>query len=187
MIWGTVMYTIRDATSAFFKLDGAAPDEASALDKSLRNLSQRIYLPPTGRKGRADTFSLETICALRLLYKASAFGLDRWQLEKLAQFLQIADPVRGGRSEKISGAIRLLSPVEEAVRRVRDGETFNIGVAMLSDGTVQPFTDWPSEDDGKGATFLEEAGMKRLPEDARFTLPASRLIGELIDELEALN
>ena len=67
-----------------------------------------------------------------------------------------------------------------------DGETFIVGVAMLRDGTVKPFTDWPGDDESaKGADFIDEVGMKKLPEDARFTLPASRLIAELIDELEA--
>lgn len=180
------MYTIRDATTAFFALDKTLPEQGAALDKSLRHLSQRIYLPPAGRAGRADTYTVEAICALRLLHKASTFGLDRWQLEKLARFLQIADPMGGARSEEISGAIRFLSPIEEAVQRVRDGETFSIGVAMLSDSTVKPFADWPGDETkAKGAAFLAEAGFVRLREDARFTLPASRLIAELIRELES--
>lgn len=181
------MYTIRDATTAFFTLDNTSPEQGAALDKSLRHLSQRLYMPPVGRTGRADTYTLEAICALRLLHKASTFGLDRWQLEKLARFLQIANPMGGARSEETSGSIRFLSPIEEAVQRVRNGETFSIGVAMLSDGTVKPFADWPPEDDGKGAAFLGEAGFAKLREDARFTLPASRLLAELIRELESAN
>lgn len=180
------MFTIRDATNAFFSLDGTVPEQGAALDKSLRHLSQRIYLLPVGREGRADTYSLETICALRLLHKASVFGLDRWQLEKLARFLQIVDPLSSGPREKISGGWRTLSPIEEAVQRVRDGETFVVGMTMLSDGTVKPFTDWPGDDEtAKGADFLGEVGMKKLPEDACFTLPASRLIAELLEELRA--
>lgn len=180
------MFTIRDATNAFFSLDGALPEEAVTLDKALRNLSQRLYMPPIGREGRADTYSLETICALRLLHKTSAFGLDRWQLEKLARFLQIADPIASGRRRKASRVWQVLSPIEEALQRTRKGETFIVGVAMLRDGTAKPFTGWPKDDESvKGADFLAEANVKKLPEDACFTLPASRLIAELIAELES--
>ena len=182
------MYTIRNATEAFFSLDKIPPEQGAALDKTLRNLSQRVYLPPVGRSGRADTYALETICALRLIYKASIFGLDRWQLEKLARCLQIADSMAGGQTEKFSGGFRHLPPIEEAVQRVRVGEVFNIGLTMLSDGTVKPFADWrplgePEEITEKGTALLAGAGMQRLPQDASFTLPASRLIAELIDSL----
>ncbi|SLN68172.1 hypothetical protein ROG8370_03196 [Roseovarius gaetbuli] len=183
------MYTIRDATEAFFALDRVPPEKGAALDKTLRNLSQRVYMPPVGRSGRADTYSLETICALRLLHKASLFGLDRWQLEKLAQYLHVADSMAGDQTEKFSGGFRHLPPIEEAVQRVRVGEVFNIGIAMLSDGTIKPFVDWrplgeTEEIAEKGVALLAGAGLQRLPQDAAFILPASRLIGELIEVLD---
>lgn len=180
------MYTIRDATNAFFNLDGTLPEEGKALDKALRNLSQRVYMPPAGRKGRADTFAIETICALRLLHKANVFGVDRWQQETLARFLQIAEAIDGGRRIRVDGGFRPLSPIEEAVERVREGESFSIGVRMLSDGTVKPFVGWREAED-EGTEFLADAGYHRLPEDARFTLPASRLIADLIAELEGVS
>ncbi|WHZ35475.1 hypothetical protein [Sagittula sp. MA-2] len=180
------MYVIRDATNAFAKLDKTPPDEVAPLDKSLRNLSQRVYLPAAGREGRADAYALETICTLRMLHKASVFGLDRWQLEKLAQFLQVADPMGNGRREKLAGRSRLLSPIEEAMQRVRAGEAFSVVIAMLSDGTFKVRTDWePDEEPDEAAEEILAALGGTLSEDARFVLPASRLLSELLAELGA--
>lgn len=173
------MYLIRDAANAFAFIDCTPLEQVASLDKSLRHLSQRLYMPPLGRKGRADTYTLESICALRLLHKASSFGLDRWQLEKLAQFLQIADPLSGGLREKFSGGWRVLPPIRESVQRVRAGECFDIGVSMLRDGTVKPFANWSKD---KADKSLPSG--TRLPIDGVFTLPASRLIEELIGQLE---
>ncbi|MFW2545516.1 hypothetical protein ACN2XU_23045 [Primorskyibacter sp. 2E107] len=180
------MYVIRDATNAFATLDKTPPDVVASLDKSLRNLSQRVYLPAAGREGRADAYTLEAICTLRLLHKASVFGLDRWQLEKLAQFLQVADPIGTGRREKLEGRSRLLPPIEEAMQRARAGESFSVVIAMLSDGTCKLRADWkPDEEPDAAAEEILAAFGGMLPEDARFVLPASRLISELLAELGA--
>ncbi|MEP3441209.1 MAG: hypothetical protein ABJN72_07015 [Sulfitobacter sp.] len=180
------MFTIRDATKAFFSLDGTPPEQWTGLDKALRNLSQRIYMPSDGRKGRADTYSLQTICALRLVYKASVFGLDRWQLEKFSNFLQVAEPMNNARKEAFAGGHRVLPPIEEAIQRVSNAESFVFGISMLSDGTIKPFADWDT-DEKEDLSLLEGPSFVRLPEDARFTIPASRMIAELFIEFEAAN
>ena len=180
------MYIIRDATNAFAKLDLTPPDEVAGLDKALRNLSMRAYLPPSGREGRADTYSLKTICALRLMHKAFKFGLGRGQVEDFGRFLQFdARPGLGVRVEKFDGGFRPLSPIEEAIQRVRERETFDMGLAMLSDGTFKPYAGWEQEPVSPEAQELLAAIGGRLSADARFALPASRLIGELLVELGA--
>lgn len=178
------MYIIRDATNAFAKLDHTPPDEVAGLDKALRNLSMRAYLPPSGREGRADTYSLETVCALRLMHKAFKFGLGRGQVEGFARFLQF-DPIPAvtGRVEKFDGGFRPLSPIKEAVQRTREGETFDMGLAMLSDGTFKPYAGWEPEPVSPEAEELLAAIGGPLKVDARFAVPASRLITELLAEL----
>lgn len=180
------MYIIRDATNAFAKLDHTPPDEVTGLDKALRNLSMRAYLPPSGREGRADTYSLETICALRLMHKGFKFGLGRGQVEDFARFLQFdPTPGMGGRVEKFDGGFCTLSPIKEAVRRTREGETFDMGLAMLSDGTFKPYAGWEQEPVSPETEELMAAIGGRLNTDARFAVPASRLIAELLAELGA--
>lgn len=180
------MYVIRDATNAFAKLDKTPADDVPALDKSLRNLTQRAYIQTAGRQGRAEAYPLKSICALRLMFKAFQYGLARGQVAAFSQYLQVAS-VGGlmGRVEKVDGGIRPLSPIEEAIQRTREGETFDMGLAMLSDGTFKPFAGWEQEPVSPEAEELLAAIGGRLSIDARFAVPASRLIGELLAELGA--
>ena len=45
------MFTIKDAAGIFGQIDAIADGDMPALDKGLRNLSQRLYLPPADRQG----------------------------------------------------------------------------------------------------------------------------------------
>jgi len=182
------MYVIRDATNAFAKLDHTPADDIAALDKSLRNLTQRAYIQTAGRQGRAEAYPLKSICALRLMYTAFQYGLGRGQVAAFSQYLQVAPAgALMARAEKVDGGIRPLSPIEEAIERTREGESFDMGFAMLSDGTFKPFANWNA--DQPNATVDAILGALETPPpppvDAKFDVPASRLIAELMAELGA--
>lgn len=168
-------YTISDAATAFAKIDNLTDEvDRKRADKALRHLTQRHAFPPEGRAGRADTYSHETICALRLVQKASAFGLDRWQLERLIRFL--LDPPR-----TVPG--RTLSLIGEAIHKAEAGQHFGVSLVMYADGRFACEAGWPSEtpeQDAKVDSVFESAGQDFGPEDCRFELCASRLISELL-------
>ena len=171
-------YKITDAAIAFAQLDNlTAEDDRKRADKGLRHLTQRHVFPPDGRVGRADTYSRETICALRLAQKASNFGLDRWQLEQLIRFL--LSPPRTTPS-------RTLNLIAEAIHRVEAGQVFGVSLVMYADGRFACEADWPSdtpEQDARVNSIFDSAGLDFGPEDCRFSLCASRLIGDVLNTL----
>lgn len=170
-------FTIAQATEAFSELDQTDDDKRGATDKLLRNLTQRHYFPPVGRSGRADVFDTEVICALRLVQKASAFGLDRWQLEKLTHFLNGAPDTAPGRTKTI---------IREAVERASVGEAFGLSLVMYEDGRFLPETDWQTKtpnQDAKIDGIFEEAGITLGNIDCSFKLEASRLISAVLKRL----
>ena len=183
------MFTIREATAAFAKIDHLPEDRIPQLDKTLRNLTQRTYFPPIERDGRTDHFGLETICALRIVHKAAVFGLDRAKLETAAQFLQ--QPQAGqGRRVKVPGGWKVLRPIEEAIERVKAGETFSITIVMERDGSIRVRPTWTTEVPLAAATsnaeaeeILADSGLAQ-PVDASFVIPASRFIADLLAELD---
>ncbi|MEI4486369.1 hypothetical protein V8J36_09210 [Frigidibacter sp. MR17.14] len=182
------MFAIREATDAFAKIDRLPKDRVPTLDKTLRNLTQRTYFPPVERDGRTDHFALETICALRLVHKAAAFGLDRAKLEIAAQFLQ--QPQTGqGRRVKIPGGWKVLRPIDEAIERAKAGEAFNLVIELRRDGTTRTRMDWAADESmidakakAEAEVILADSGLAQ-PMDAAFVIPASRLIAELLEEL----
>lgn len=171
-------YTITQAHDAFCRLDRENNEaENSVADKLLRHLTQRHYFPPEGRIGRADVYSIETICALRLVQKASVFGMDRWQIETLTRFLNTAPKTAPGRTKTL---------IREAVERAETGEEFSLSLVMYASGQFVPETDWKSktpESDAKIDAIFEDANVSLGKEDCRFTLAASRLVSEVFSEL----
>lgn len=187
------MFKISDATKAFAAIDKTPEDQIARLDKALRHLSQRVgTFPAAVREGRADLYSLEAICTLRLIYKASVFGLDRWMLEDFARWMQ-NQPVGPARRVAVEGGFRAQSPVEEGVDRVKEGQHFDFNVILYADGRLQHFADWAVDDqtseavaDRIFALAAQEGGRDDKPkQDARFVLPASRHLSDLIAELGA--
>ncbi len=170
-------YTIAQATEVFAHLDRTDKDNRAATDKLLRNLTQRHYFSPVGRSGRADVYDIEMICSLRLVQKASVFGLDRWQIETLTRFLNQAPRTKPGRTKTI---------IAEAVERVTAGETFGLALVMYADGRFVAETDWQTttpEQDAKIDAIFDSAGVTLGMEDCRFGLNASRLIADVLTEL----
>lgn len=171
-------YTIKDAATAFATLDNLTDDDdRKRADTALRHMTQRHVFPPMGRVGRADTYSRETVCALRLAQKANVFGLDRWQLEQLIRFL--LTPPR-------TAPARTLSLIGEAIQRAEVGEVFSVSLVLYADGRFACEVDWPSEtpeQDARVDAIFESAGLDFGEEDCRFVIRASRLISDLLGVL----
>lgn len=169
-------YTIAQAVTFIVALDKLPLEKVASVDKALRNISQRYYLPPTATEGRANVYSEGGIVALRLIYQATAFGLDRILTEDYARWLQ--RHAVGGPRVKVDGGEKGLPLIEEAIRRVRKGETFAFHVALLTDGQSHIYADWQRNPKLDGL-------LSGKPEVARFTAPASDQIAALLNLMDA--
>lgn len=168
-----MVFTIAQSASVFSHLDHAEREDSAATAKLLRNLTQRHYFPPVGRSGRADMYDIETICALRLVQKASIFGLDRWQIEKLTRFLNSAPRTAPNRTK---------TTISEALERAKRGEVFGLSLVMYASGRFLPEANWKTETpehDNRVDAIFNNAGISLGQEDCRFTLDASRLITDV--------
>lgn len=170
------MFSIRQTATAFAKIDGLADAGLPALDKALRNLTQRHYLPPAERDGRADLYAVETVCALRFAERLTRFGVDRAVLDDFLRFLQIAPTA--GRTQRGDGNNVRVSLIEEAVERAREGENFEVGLTMAADGRVRPMA-WFAT----GGNPLVEAYRQTHPADAVLRLDGGRLIRDVLAAL----
>lgn len=176
------MFRLSEAATAFAKIDQISDDATPALDKLLRNLTQRHYIPPSAREGRADLYSIETICALRLAQRSAAFGIDRVDLDSLLRFLHAAPhlPTRFRRGD----GVRIgLTHIEEAVERARAGEDFAIGFVMDGNGRVEPKA-WFATDDQPDEAKTILADVSPPSPDAVFRLDAGRLIRAVLAALD---
>jgi hypothetical protein len=165
-------YSLAEIATHFANLDGVSERDKPAFDKAIRNISQRHFVRRSQSKGRTDYYDVEAVCVLRILSKAAPFGFTRTTLDRLAYFMQNENsPIR----EHGEG----LSNIEDAIARVRvqgddplDQTDFAFHVDMMPDGSFRAISDLdPMANNGKS------------PWDARFSVPASRLIRELIAHL----
>ncbi|WP_408592305.1 hypothetical protein ACIPCF_10020 [Paracoccus marcusii] len=165
-----VTYTLAEIATRFARHDGIDADGLAHYEKSLRNLVQRHYLPPTIQQGRAFLYSRPAAVTIRLAQIASNFGIPRMSLDTLTRWL----------SDK---------HIAEAIERANSGESFGIHLIMTSSGTIFASADWADrkEIDKKSLTRAEKAlawiGEGPRAEVARFTLPASALIAETLHVL----
>ena len=175
------MFKIRHATDTFARLDQTPEEGVKSLDQALRHLTQRLpSFAPATRAGRADLYPLTAICALRLLYKADGFGLEWRALASLSNWLQSANPL--GRRVLANEGLRPMSPIEEAIERVRAGQDFDFNLTLYCDGHMAFGTDWAADD--PDAEAVADRVLGHILPDVTFTIHASRLIGELLAELE---
>lgn len=163
------MYTLRDASNNFAKLDNLHEEKFTAYDKNLRDISQRFYLQDSGMVGRATQYDLPAICALRLIQKAFPFGLSRPTLNQLARWMQEA--------ESMASTTR----IQEAIERAKNGEDFSFHILMRGDGSFG-LSGSESEDETVAQTLKDMEAAS--PWDARFSIDASRLIREVLGQLE---
>lgn len=178
------MFRLSEAAIAFAKLNRISDEDTPALDKSLRNLTQRNYLPRSAKDGRADLYSIETLCALRLAERALAFGIDRKSVNDLLRFLQIAQP-NTNRYHRRDGVKVAFSIIEEAVERARNGEDFAIGLVLNDNGRIEPKA-WflPEGMNEEARTILTADGAPPYTPDAVFRLDAGRLIRAVLAVLD---
>lgn len=179
------MYRISQATAAFVQLDQIDDDQAPALDKSLRHLTQRQGIAPSDREGRADLYGIEAVVVMRLAHMLESFGITRHIIADFIRFLQSSDSLPN-RWHEGDGHKVALTRVEEALERAREGQDFAIGLC-LRNGTIQPRVWIPGEAESEAVKALKVAGRKAAPppaDDAVLRLDAGRLIRELVATLE---
>lgn len=175
--------TLAEIAAKFSRLDGIEDHDHAQYEKALRNLVQRQYLPMTTQQGRVFLYDNAAAVTIRLAQIAAEFGIPRASIDNLTRYLTNA----GDRVKPVKGGHRGVSRAEEAIERVSSGEGFAIHVIMRADGTVVAKADWKSdrpadnpEDVSRVKEALRLAGLEPKPEIARFSLPASRLIAEVL-------
>jgi len=185
-------FTLKEVAEAFAAIDGIAPGDRPAFEKFLRNLTQRHRhaVRPTGKRWRADTFSLETIAALRLVEMATRADLPRLAVQDLAVSLKGSLTGVSG-TVAVKGGWRGLSLIEEAVQRTRAGETFDIHIDMIAYGQHRIAPDWEpahwqeaSEEERRAAERILAHADPVEPALIRMTLRASRMIAALLHHLQ---
>lgn len=160
------MLTLAEIAQKFAVLDALPADRMPALEKALRNLVQRHYLPPSDQKGRVFFYSDRATASIRIAFFASEFGLDRALLERLLFWMQTGrDHNRG-------------TLIDEAFARVSSGERFHFYVVMSRDGEVRCEADW-SREPGKVTEALADYFSSK-GEIGRFSIPVSEIISEIV-------
>ncbi len=192
--------TIAEIAAGFARIDGISDEDHPAFDKTLRNLTQRHFLPPTEQVGRAFLYDPAAAVTIRLAQIAAEFGLPRTTIDHLTRWLSGS----GERKKRLSeNMLQAVSYAEEAVQRTEAGEAFGIHVILRRGSTPIVAADWQSdrdaalenasEDERKKAeksrarvrSAMRAIGYDEKPEIARFTLPASALIAEILPFLKA--
>lgn len=172
-------YTLAEIATRFARQDGIEDDHHAQFEKGLRNLVQRHYLPPTTQQGRIFLYDRSAAATIRLAQIASEFGIPRTSIEILTRWLSGS----GQRQEKMpNGGAMGVSHAAEAIQRIEAGEVFALHIVMTTDRTVFVRADWerdrPRSERAENALRLIGKGPKS--EIARFTLPASDLIAEIL-------
>jgi hypothetical protein len=167
------MKTLTEISAIFADLDGTPVDETAQLDKALRNISQRHYFPADAQQGKAFKYNLESTVALRLALFTSIFGLDRITVDALNKWLRQFELAKRNSTSNIA----------QAIQRTAKGETFSIHIEMDCSGRTWCKADWesPSTEGSRGSNILD----LMRPAVARFTLPCSDLIRDLLPHFEA--
>ncbi|MGJ8594370.1 hypothetical protein [Sulfitobacter sp.] len=183
------MYSIRNIAEAIEKAvptDHLSPDEQASsetekaeyvaqLDKSLRNLSQRVYLPVTELKGRVGLYKRSTVAAFALVVALNDFDVPRHVLQKFTEWLQ--EP--GGPASPMLGN-RRASPIEEAVQRLEQGEKFTFEIVGGAFGRKHHRARWDNVEDSELYQLVDS----RRPASVILSLPASELIQILFAGLD---
>ena len=172
------MFTITKAAEIFAELDAVSEERRPQVDKALRNLTQRAWVPATSKDGRALVYDLPGLAGLRLVYIAQAFALDRVLLERYTHWLWAS----GSRTREVPGGLSPLKHLEEAIERVRAGEDFVFRLSLRADGQIFVESTWtrdlePSER-MKRTIALVEAG--RSPVIGVYEVPASNMLRQLL-------
>jgi len=136
---GVHVFRLADAIAAFAVYADLPLVHLPEFDRRVRNLTQRHYVPPASRRGRADLYSLETICALHIAVVLTDFGLSRTQIDEVLHFLLVA-----GREKK-------KTHIKEAVARAQANEAVLFGLERTR-GVVVPHLWFPDKGEAAPAT-----------------------------------
>lgn len=183
------MHTIRQVAEALERIistDHLSPEEreeverkqaqyVEGLDKSLRNLSQRVYLPLAKIEGRIGIYDRPTIAAFAIIIHLTDFGLPRPTVEAFARWAQNS----GGLLFEKRGN-RFATPAEEAVSRLDRGENFEFEIIGLPFGAKAFRASWTRDPEMEAIMAEARPGSLRT----RLVIPASHLIRELFQSLE---
>lgn len=177
------MHTLAEISAKFARIDGTEDKDHAAFEKSLRNLVQRNFLPMTTQQGRIFLYDNAAAVTIRLSQIAAEFGVSRASIENLSRWLSGS----GERKEKQGSGWRGVSHAEEAIQRLEAGETFSIHIIMRADRSVIVKADWEPDHprSERAENALRLIGQEPKPEIARFSLPASALIAEILPLLKA--
>lgn len=179
----TSTHTLAEIAAKFARIDSVEDEKHTAFEKGLRNLVQRHFLPPTTQQGRIFLYGHAATVTIRLAQIAAEFGIPRTTIDTLSRWLSNS----GERKEAQGSGFRGVSRGEEAIQRVEAGESFAVHVVMRADRSVIVKADW--ERDHLRSERAENAarliGQEPKPEIARFSLPASALIAEILPLLKA--
>lgn len=196
----TSTHTLAEIAAKFARIDGIEDENHATFEKGLRNLVQRHFLPQTTQQGRIFLYNNAAAVTIWLAQVAAEFGLPRASIENLSRWLSES----GERREKQGSGWRGVPRAEEAIQRLNAGEFFGLHVVMRADRSVIVKADWKSDrsaeieamPNGKRAEVKQrranirqaaaDIGVTNVsPEIARFSLPASALIAEILPSLKA--
>ena len=167
------MRPIAEIAKLFAEIDGAPEERIAQIDKALRNLTQRHFMPPDGQEGRAHLYGRESAVVIRLVSIASAFGLGRLELDAINNWL------RGVAPTLPDDPNRTAPRFHDAIANVEAGEDFAIQFVMDAAGNTRCEADWPKRTKSTRAQRTLELAYGDRPEIARFSIPASRVIRDL--------
>ena len=167
------MLTLNQLAPIFATLDGKTFD--APYEKALRNLASRQFLPPTEVRGRNFHFDRAAVATIWLAHTAAKFGVPRLTIDVLAQWLGSAST----RLEEVEGGQVAISRAAEALQRVEAGEVFSLSIVLPADNRLRIVADW-TPDEAPSARVSALLDARLAPEVARFSLPASALIGKLL-------
>lgn len=172
------MFTISNAAEIFAELDNVPEERRPQLDKALRNLTQRAYVPATSKDGRALVYDLPGLAGLRLVYLAQAFNLDRVLLDRFSLWLWAF----GSRTREVPGGLSSQKHLEEAIERVRAGEDFAFRLSLRADGQIFVDPTWTRdhEPSPRIKRTLELAEAMRSPVIGTYEAPASAILRALL-------
>lgn len=173
------MRTLTEISTHFAQLDMVQSDRLPQYDKALRHLTQRNHLPVADQRGRAFYYDEAGAAAIRIAQVANEAGLHRATMEVLTGYLSQtfkseAFPPEPGLQPRI---------IDEAVRRTRAKEVFALQVVMTTDYRFRCNFDWPRKKPSeriRNAAINAGLTQDSLPELSRLTLPASRLIADVL-------
>ena len=151
--------------------DAERAEYVTKLDKALRNLSQRVYLPAAQRIGRVDLYDRPGVAAFALVIALHDFDVPRHVLQAFAKWAQ--EP--GGPAFAKVGN-RHATPVEEAILRLDAGEDFTFEIVGGAFGRKIFRARWAEDE----AHYAEQDSISPRP---TLRLPSSKLIEILLNGL----